>query len=102
MTNHRISKLQRVRNRFYYYEQSSTPDIKDYGTYRMGLTADEIKDYLRVRADKLAVAKLYKKFCNIAGCNTGSMAPTGEFLMYRHDVERFADKLFLGKETYFD
>jgi len=68
----------------------------------MGLTSNEIKDYLRVEPNTLAISKLYKKFGDIAGCNTGSVAPTGEFLMYRHDVERFADKLFLGKETYFD
>ena len=40
-------------------------------------------------------------FNKIAGCNTGVIVD-GYALMYREDVARFADQLFLGKKTYFD
>ena len=90
--------------KFYFrFNEDGTPNVWDYGVYRMGLTGDEIKDYIRVRANNLNINYLWDKFCSIAGCNTGSMSPDGQFLMYRWDVLRFADVLF-GKTdyTYFD
>jgi len=84
-------------------------DIYSYGDYRMGLTNKEIKDYLVIRHNDLKKIKikkcsiaLFKKFCKIAGVNTCALGPNGEILMYRHDVQRFADVLFLNKPTYFD
>lgn len=85
-------------------------DLKYYGKYRLGLTNSEIREYLKLRADSKKIGQLYRKFSQITGVNT--MAVTQEYnkagqlipisLMYRHDVERFADVLFEGKPTYFD
>lgn len=100
MANTIINKLDRLNAKFSYL--NGKPDLEYYGAYRMGLTGDEIKDYLRVRANTFAISKIYKKFVNIAGCNTMSITPDGKGLMFRHDVERYADKLFLNKETYWD
>ena len=80
------------------------------GIYKDGLTTDEIKRYLKIIAQKekikTSTAKLYKKFCKIAG-NGNTMSLVHEYgkeivLMYRHDVERFAKKLFYNINTYFD
>ncbi|KKL58991.1 hypothetical protein LCGC14_2219810 [marine sediment metagenome] len=82
-------------------------NLRYYGTYRMGLLDKEIKIYLRQMArgtkySKYSTSQLIRKFHTIAGCNTMAIAPTGESLMYRHDVSRFADKMFCGIPTYFD
>lgn len=84
-------------------------DINHFGDYRMGLTDKEIMLYLCNRAAikrnkyyNMSLNKIYKIFCEIAGCNTGAVGPNGECLMYRHDVERFADQMFDGTPTYFD
>lgn len=93
------------------WELKSIPDIYQYGTYRQGLDSQEIKKYLRIRArntvfDKLTLKQLYSRFGKIAGVNTMTLVtlPDGTVnsLMYRHDVERFANCLFLGTPTYFD
>lgn len=88
-------------------------DIYNFGKYVEGLTNNEIRHYLFLRYKeknnkKLSGTKkmyLFKRFCKIAGANT----VTGKFingklisLMYRHDVERFADVMFKNKLTYFD
>ena len=77
-------------------------DLRYYGDYRIGLTGKEIKEYLKNRANTTKLGNLYRRFVKIAGVNTMGIAPNGESLMYRHDVERFADVLFLNKPTYFD
>ena len=90
-------------------------DINDFGKYRLGLTKYEIKEYLNLREQDLlsdygnnsnkTSKAIYHKFCEIAGVNTCAVITVNKhrvILMYRHDVERFADKLFLDKETYFD
>ena len=82
-------------------------NIEDYGKYRLGLTKEEIKKYLKMRANTNKLGGLYKKFCKIAGVNTVAIVTTDCCkkdirLMYRWDVERFADVLFLNKPTYFD
>ena len=97
----KISMLNKLKFQFYYTPEGEL-DLNSYGTYRQGLTGDEIKDYLRVRANTLKIERLYKKFSDISGCNTGCATPDGKFLMYRWDVLRFANKLFNGKETWFD
>jgi len=102
-----MSKLEKLKQKFYFDEKGQILELGYYGDYKMGLTEDEIKDYLRVRANTVRIETLYKKFCKIAGNNTMGIykCPCCNFetsLMYRHDVQRFADKLFLGKETYFD
>jgi len=102
-----MNKLEQVKSRFYITEDCSY-DLQSYGTFRMGLTTEEIKDYLRARGDTLNVKRLYAKFCDIAGCNTMGgficeKCGDSKGLMYRYDVLRFADVLF-GKtdSTYFD
>jgi hypothetical protein len=101
------TKMERVRTKFSFDEDGNIK-ITHYGKYTQGLTSSEIEDYLRARANKIAVKRLYKKFCNIAGVNTMAMygCPNCEYqtsLMYRHDVKRFSDVLFVvTKGTYFD
>ena len=46
--------------------------------------------------------KLWLKFCEEAGANTVGTGPQGQPLMYRWDVERFADVIFDGIPTWFD
>ena len=76
--------------------------LEHFGAYRLGLTMAEIKEYLRRRTRKRNVEKLYKRFQTAAGVNTMASGPQGQVLMYRWDVERFADVVILGKPTYFD
>lgn len=103
----KISKqeeLKRLRERFRYYEDG-TPDIFQYGEFRKGVTNSEIDDYLKVRANKLNIKAVRAKFDKVAGCNT---CPVAQFdgqnlgLMYRHDVERFANQMFDGTPNYWD
>lgn len=93
-------------------------DIYQYGKYQMGLTDNEIKEYLKKeynhKAEVMGVEKrrkctkvMWNRFCQIAGVNTGIVVicehcKKSTYLMYRHDVKRFADKMFLGTPTYFD
>ena len=85
-----------------YCEECTKVDLAHFGDYRNGLTGDEIKKYIGLRANTAAVTRLYNKFVIIAGVNTMAVGPQGQGLMYRHDVERFTDKLLLGKSTYWD
>jgi len=94
-------------NKFYITEKQI--GIEYYGDYRLGLTTEEIKNYLLARAyifnfKEKNIDKLYKKFDEIAGVNTVAVHPNGkDSLMYRHDVLRFSDVLFKKtKGTYFD
>lgn len=84
-------------------------DIENYGEYRLGLTKEEIKHYLKAKCElpqyrrKFKYSqKLYNKFVEIMGVNTVAIAPNGESLWYRHDIERFAGVLFNREKTYFD
>ena len=87
-------------------------NINEFGAFRLGLSSEEIEEYLLIRAkgtkyDKYTKKRLFKKFYLIAGVNTCSLVncPICRkpiVLMYRHDVKRFADKLFEGKNPYWD
>jgi len=90
-------------------------DINNFGKYRVGLTKQEIKEWLKVRWNELLPLKsvplkkinkaTWKKFNEIAGCNTCGFVVANKnivHLMYRWDVERFTNQLFDNKETYFD
>ena len=102
-----MNKPKKIKFKSHEKERGSL-DLTHFGQFRIGLTGEEIKNYLRARADKKGIERIYKSFCNIAGCNT-----VGSFqcpdcnvlhsLMYRWDVKRFADVLFgVTKDTYFD
>lgn len=77
-------------------------DIDYFGDYRLGLTAEEIDEYLRRRTGKKNLKKIRSDFDKTAGVNTCAIGPQGQTLMYRHDVKRFADVVLLNKPTYFD
>jgi hypothetical protein len=94
----------KIIDQFYFEKDSGKPDLHNYGKFRLGLTSEEVSNYLTVRAwqhSKKFSKKLEKKYQEIAGCNTCAVVD-GIVLHYRHDVERFADALFDGKGTYFD
>lgn len=100
-----MNQLQAIKNSFRWVDDK--PELKSYGQFRRGLTTKEIEKYIQARAGKLSVKRLIKKFNEIAGCNTMGifsceMCECSQSLMYRWDVERFADVLFEGKPTYFD
>ena len=93
------------------WELELIADIDEYGIYRQGLTTEEIKYYLKIRArnTKLAkrtVTRLYRAFTDITGVNTMAIVTlengTEEMLMYRHDVKRFSEVLFDSISTYWD
>lgn len=102
-----MNKLEKIQFGFYQTEEGEF-DVMSYGQFTGGLTSEEIKDYLRARSGKLKVERLYKKFAEIAGCNTCAVFTCPycichTVLMYRHDVLRFANVLFgKTKSTYFD
>ena len=88
-------------------------NITKFGKYKAGLTSKEIKIYLRERLNELNQFNVYKKcpvdvikrFNEVAGVNTmASKVINGKHtsLMYRHDVERFANYMFCKVPTYFD
>lgn len=96
--------LKNLRKHFRYYSDG-TPDIYSYGAFKDGVTSEEITHYLMVFLNKVNVTSDQKRFNKIAGCNTCPLAIVNEqnvFLMYRHDVERFARKMILGTKTYWD
>jgi len=92
-------------------------DIDKFGEFRIGLSDKEINTYLKQRYNSYAnylglklmtkgeLKSLRKNFDKIAGVNTlGVIFINGEDngLMYRYDVKRFADLLFMGKSTLWD
>lgn len=101
-----MKKLDQIKNRFYF--ENNEPVLDNYGQFTVGLTSDEIDNYLVVRANTLSIKKLRKKFDKIVGINTCGMYICPKCkdcvsLMYRHDVLRFSDVLFgKNKCTYFD
>ena len=102
----KVTKIQKVRSKFF-VDDNGNIDIGWHGTYNRGLTDSEIDDYLRARANKYDIRKINRQFAEIAGVNTCALEIC-EFcgkeihLMYRHDVKRFADKLFDGTPTLWD
>lgn len=101
-----MTKLEKIKQKFY-FDEKEMPKLLNYGKYRNGLTSEEIDDYLRMRANTVSIKKIRKKFYKIAGVNTVSSCICKEcghmeILLYRHDVLRFADQLFLGTKTYWD
>ena len=99
-------RLDRLRC-YFHFDEYGKPVIKYFGEYRGGLTGEEIKHYLKVRANTTKLGKLYEKFCKTAGVNTMTSTTCHECgksttLMYRCDVERFTDVMLLGIPTYFD
>ena len=93
------------------WEQELISDIDRYGIYLQGLSTQEIKYYLKIRArntrfSKQSVNKLYTAFCVVAGVNTAAIVTLEDgseiSLMYRWDVERYVLKLLEGTETYWD
>lgn len=97
-----MNKLEKIKLGFS-FNDNNEPVLEHYGVYMGGLTSEEIDNYLMVRGNTLNVKRLRKKFDEIAGCNTCTCTPDGRMLMYRWDVQRFADVLF-GKSsfTFFD
>ena len=88
--------------------ENGEADIDRYGEFTMGLNSAEIERYIQFRANKIKVKGLLNKFYKIAGVNTCAVYSCGfcgeqTVLMYRNDVERFADVLFgVTKGTYWD
>jgi len=88
-------------------------DLKQFGDYRLGLSTEEVDEYLRCRARKSArykkwsTPRLRTLFNKVAGINTMAVifpkcCKKTVVLTYRWDIKRFADKMFLGTLTYFD
>lgn len=77
-------------------------NIDEFGDYRLGLTSKEIDKYLKLRTGKKNIKTARKKFDKISGLNTVATTSTGEYLMYRHDVERFFKLSWYGIPTHFD
>ena len=78
-------------------------DLNEFGKYRMGLTSEEIDEYLReqAKATKYSYYDFRARFNKISGYNTMALVD-GQVLMYRHDVDRFTKQLIEGIPTYFD
>lgn len=95
-------------------------DIDKYGIFKLGLTKEEIQNYLKDRYEYLVrerfvsvraykkVEDVYKKFDKVAGVNTCAAVKCPVCnkmisIMYYHDVSRFANVVFgITKDTYFD
>lgn len=102
------NELVSLRRRFL-YDYLGRPDVYQFGAFKDGLTAEEIDDYLKVRSNSLKIIKIRKKFDDLlCGSTCRSIAIQGEkvvvekCLIYRHDVERFANNIFEKTPTYFD
>lgn len=82
-------------------------DIYNFGDFRMGLTEQELTQYLKARNTGSGIRNVTRKFSELAGCNTMGVHQCSycgkQFgLMYRSDVKRFADLLFDRKPTHWD
>jgi len=98
------SKISHLRN-YFYFDEAGRPNINQFGIYRLGLTGEEVNIYLQVRAGRCGAKKLSRRFWKLFGWGTRPLVICrGESipLVYRHDVERFADAMFIGLKTYFD
>jgi len=98
-----MNKLEKLRNTFYF--KDNKPCIDSYGIFNSGLTAEECKNYLRVRANKWDIRKELKKIENLS---RGSTCPfvqldgKGYNLIYRHDWEHYCDVVLNNKPFIFD
>ena len=95
------------------YDEKGKPDINSYGAFHMGLTNEEIDNYLRVRTGQFNIRTIRKFYDTVTGADTcavwsgivdaGGLKVQGEVILhYRHDVRRYADKCLDGTPTYFD
>lgn len=83
--------------RFFLYDEKGVPDIYEYGMFKSGVTREEIKDYLMVRANSTNIKSIEKKFDEAFGCHTCSMVIVRGIqvtLYYRSDVKNSADRVF--------
>ena len=80
-------------------------DINKFGAYKEGLSFEEIREYLKKRAGVKQIGDLFKRFGKIAVGKTGVFGKDKDGhsvpLMFRSDVELFADIMF-GKDNIFD
>ncbi len=78
-------------------------DINDFGDYRLGLTIEEMKKYIKKVTGKKNVERIYKKVLKMLRGSTCAVASDGKTcLIYRWDVERFLNVVLFNKPTYFD
>lgn len=95
------------------YNEKGEPDIYSYGAFHMGLTDEEINNYLRVRTNQFDIRTVRKFYDTVTGADTcavwsdyvtvnGKKVAAEVVLHYRHDVKRYADQCLEGKPTYFD
>lgn len=85
-----------------YCKSCQDTDIHLFGAYRMGLTKEEIEEWLGLKFNTLNTKRLIKRFNKAAGVNTCAVGPQGQMLMYRHDVQRFTEVILNGTPTYWD
>ncbi len=103
-----MTKLEKIKKQF--YVQEGKLSLASFGVYNRGLTKEEIVEYLKARANKLSIKKELKQFNELlSGSTCGSTTVFNakgkkeiKLLIYRHDVERFADVVFDNIPTYFD
>lgn len=83
--------------------------IENFGVYRMGLTADEVEEYVLNYAQitggkwtKMKKRKLMDKYWEIFGVNTCAVGPDNQSLFYRWDIKRFAQEMFNNIPTCWD
>ena len=93
----------------YWKEDIIYETVHDYGIFKGGLDPAEVEEVLVLLSKKLKIfeklgkKRLSNKFNDLAGCNTAMYIEKYKAsLMYRWDVQRFANVLFLGTKTYFD
>jgi len=77
-------------------------NINNFGEYRLGLTWEEVKEYIKVRTGKKRTKRIEKKFNDFFYGSTCAVTSTDQILLYRHDVKRFLDLILEGEPTYWD
>lgn len=87
------------------YSVKGKPDIYTFGALKDGLTGAEVKDYLRIRTNRMNITKILRKYNTVSGANTCAVIlvngrPTT--LYYRCDVDRFTEQAIENTPTYFD
>lgn len=92
------NKLNEIKAKFYF--KDGEPNIDHYGIFNMGLTSEEVKDYVIVRANTTDSKKLAKYNKKINDLGRGSTCPLvvldGKHypLFYRHDIKHYCDVVF--------
>lgn len=87
------------------YDHKGKPILDEYGAFKMGVTAEEIDDYIRVRTNSVNVTRIRTKlYHELRGSTAPVVIVSGNEvgLIYRHDVQRYLDYVLEGKPTYFD